>query len=103
MNQVNRVYTIMLIVLAIFLLLSVGQMMFLPRMVAYSSSGKLVLNYIKVIFSIYFCATVLTLILRAKRPAAGRVAATALNLALLAIIPFGTVVGIFGLSKLDKE
>jgi hypothetical protein len=103
MNQVNRVYTVMLIVLAFFLLLGIGEMILLPRMVVYSSFGKLVLNYIKVIFSIYFCAAILTLILRAKRPAAGRVAATALNLALLAIIPFGTVVGIFGLSKLDKE
>jgi len=103
MNQVNRVYTIMLIVLAIFLVLSIGEVIMLPRWFAFPQQGKRVLDYIKVIFSIYFCATLLTLILRAKRPAAGRVAATALNLALLAIIPFGTVVGVFGLSKLDKK
>jgi hypothetical protein len=103
MNQVNRVYTVMLIMLAFFLLLGIGQMITLRHWVDASPRGRVVLDYIKVAYGAYFAAILLTLFLRAKNPSAGRVAATALNLALLAMIPFGTVVGIFGLAKVDKE
>jgi hypothetical protein len=103
MNQVNRVYTVMLIVLAVFLLLGIGQMITLRHSLVASPRGQLVVDYIKLIYCVYFAAVILTLILRATKPDAGRVATTALNLALLAMIPFGTVVGIFGLAKVDKE
>jgi hypothetical protein len=103
MNHGNRVYTIMLVMLSIFLLLSIGEMFIIPRFVAIPPRGELVLDYMKAVLSVYFAAAIITLVLRATHPAAGRVAATALNLALLAVIPFGTVVGIFGLAKLDKE
>jgi hypothetical protein len=100
MNQANRVYTVMLVMLAIFLVIGIGQM---SRWHAPLQRGQIVLDYLKVIYSVYLAAVILTLVLRATNPGAGKVAATALNLALLAMIPFGTVVGVFGLAKLDKE
>ena len=51
-----------------------------------SPRGRLVLDYIKIIYCVYFAAIILTLILRAKMPQAGRVAATAHQSALLAMI-----------------
>ncbi len=102
MNQINRVYTIMLIVLLIFILLACGQMVLLRPRFATAPRGIVVLNFIEVMYGVYVIAIVLTLILRATRPRAGRVAAAALNIALLAMIPFGTVVAVYGLLKVDK-
>jgi len=51
----------------------------------------------------YLAAIVITLILRGKSPAAGRIATTALNIVLLVLFPLGTALGIYGLMKVDKQ
>lgn len=103
MNHINRIYTIMLIGLLIFLLLAGGQMVLLRPRFATAPRGIVVLNFIELMYGVYMVAIVLTLILRATKPRAGRIAAAALNIALLAMIPFGTVVAVYGLLKVDKE
>ena len=50
----------------------------------------------------YFVALVMTAWLRRVEPAAGRRASRVLNYALLPAAPFGTALGIYGLTKVDK-
>jgi len=102
MNHVNRIYTIMLIVLLIFTVLTCGQMILLRPRFAAVPRGLAVVKFVEITYGIYVAGIVLTLILRATTPKAGRIAAAALNIALLAMFPFGTVVAVFGLWKIDK-
>ena len=103
MNHINRVYTIMLIMLLVFILLAFGEAVLMRPKFATLPRGIVVLNFIEMMYGIYGLAIVATLILRATMPKAGRVAAAAMNIALLAVIPFGTVVAVYGLLKVDKE
>jgi hypothetical protein len=103
MNHVNRIYTLMLSVLLIFTVLTYAQMILLRPRFAAVPRGLGVLKFLQVTHGIYVVAIVLTLILRSATPRVGRIATAALNIALLAMIPLGTVVAVFGLLKVDKD
>jgi hypothetical protein len=51
----------------------------------------------------YFVATMMTAWLRRVEPAAGKRVSRVLNYALLPAAPFGTALGIYGLTKVDKS
>jgi hypothetical protein len=103
MNHVNRIYTLMLVVLLVFTMLTYGQMILLRPRFAQLPRGLAVLKFVQVTYGIYVVAIVLTLILRSTAPRVGRIATAALNIALLAMVPLGTVVAVFGLLKVDRE
>jgi hypothetical protein len=50
----------------------------------------------------YFCAAALTLLFRRMEPSTGRRLTRGLNIALLFAPPFGTVLGLYGLWKVDR-
>jgi hypothetical protein len=102
MNHVNRIYTLMLIVLLVFTVLTCGEMIMLRPRFAQVPRGLAVLKFVEVTYAIYVAAIVATLILRATKPRLGRIATAALNIALLTAFPLGTVVAVFGLLKVDK-
>jgi hypothetical protein len=95
MSKHDRIYTILLMVMCFGWLLSIG-------VLANAKPGP----SIRLILFINACllgASVLTLLLRFKKPALGKVATKALNIVLLAGFPIGTALGIYGLWKVDKN
>jgi hypothetical protein len=107
MNNHNRTYVTALAVLAVFAALSCGLLLFL----AGASVGGTVdiylpewsLPWVAVINFVYAIAIIITLCARRFRPETGCVLTRVLNWALLPAVPGGTVVGIYGLLRADKQ
>jgi peptidoglycan/LPS O-acetylase OafA/YrhL len=98
MSKHNRRYTIALLVLAFFLLISAVELLFLPH----EPSATWMFRLICCIQMLLVGAIAATLALRAWAPAAGRIATVALNIVLLTAIPIGTAIAIYGFCKVDK-
>jgi len=102
MSRHDRTYTVLLIVLAFFLGISIIEFAFLKRAPSTPPESRWVFEMIACINAAFVVAIVTTLILRGVAPSAGRIATTALNIILLFAFPFGTALGIYGLRKVDK-
>jgi hypothetical protein len=103
MNKHNRIYSILLIVLAFFYVISLITMASMIQSPAVKPESRWVFVMTARIEAAYLAAIVVTLILRGAAPAAGRIATKALNIIMLLLIPFGTALGIYGLMKVDRE
>jgi hypothetical protein len=101
-NKANRRYTIALLVLAFFSLIGVGEFLFIARAPKFNNDARWAFQFCAYIYAIYATAIAITLVLRAYHAYVGRIATMALNIVLLPMFPFGTVVGIYGLRKVDK-
>ena len=102
-SRPNRAYTIALLVLGFILLGGVADMIFLRALPSTQPSSKALYLFIASLEALITLAIAATLALRAWAPAAGQVATVALNIVLLFMFPFGTVVGVFGLWKVDRR
>ena len=98
----NRTYTIGLLVLAFFLLVGIGDMVFIRRSRTIDPAVGWVFLLIAYIECLFVVAIIVKLALRAWAPQAGNIATVALNIVLLFFFPFGTFIGIYGLKKVDK-
>jgi hypothetical protein len=103
----NRTYSVVLAFLAVMAALSSGLLLFLAGA---SMSGTLAthlpdwsLPWVAVINSAYAAAIIVVLCARRFQPESGRRLTRVLNWALLPALPGGTVVGIYGLWKVDKN
>jgi len=107
MKNHNRTYSAALAVLGVFASLSSGLLLFLAGV---STAGVVdthlpdwSLPWVAIINFAYAIAIIVTLCARRLKPEAGRVLTRALNWALLPAVPGGTVVGLYGLFRADKE
>src|SRR3954465_8711367 len=103
MNQHNRTYTVALIVMAFLYGLGVITMAFMSRSSTLPERSQWVFQMTAWMNGAFTAAMVTTLILRGVAPDAGRIATNALNIILLISFPLGTVLGIYGLLKVDKQ
>ena len=103
----NRIYSAALVVLAVLAALSSGLLL----LRAGASGGGSVdahlpdwsLLWVAVINSAYAIAIAVTLCARRFTPEKGRVLSHLLNWALLPALPGGTLVGLYGLFRADKD
>jgi hypothetical protein len=103
MNNHNRIYNVLLIVLAFFLSVSIITFVFVRRAPTTPPESQWAFAMAAYVNAALVTAIIATLILRAAAPRAGRIATTALNTVLLLVIPLGTAVGIYGLLKVDTD
>lgn len=107
MNIHDRTYSMALVGLAGFAVISFGLLLFLTG----ASAGDAVetqlpgwsLPWVALINFAYTIAIVVTLCARRFWPETGRVLTRLLNWALLPALPAGTVVGLYGLLKIDRK
>jgi hypothetical protein len=97
----NRIYTALLIALALLFALSGVSIWFVSRD-PNVGDGVWVFHMVCCIYAVLIMAIIATLVLRAVAPGAGRIATMSLNIILLVIFPLGTALGIYGLLKVDK-
>ena len=102
----DRLYCTLLAVLAVYCLCGMGLLIAFTALPAEARPAtrwpEWLFPVVAFINGAYFCATVLTLILRRTDPASGRRLTRALNIALLFGPPFGTALGLYGLAKVDR-
>jgi hypothetical protein len=107
MKKHDRIYSAVLAVLGVFAALSSGLLLFLAGV----SAGGAVdthlpdwsLAWVAIINFVYAIAIIVTLCARRFRPETGRVLTRVLNWALLPAVPGGTVVGLYGLLRADRD
>ena len=99
----NRIYTVLMIVQAVFLGFGMISTTFMLGNPAVSPESRRVFQMILSFYAVLIAAIIVTLILRRTAPSAGRIATMALNIILLLVFPFGTALGIYGLMKVDKD
>ena len=102
MKRSNRIYTIALLVLGFFFVIAAAEFLLLQRSPAFPASSRWAFQFCAFAYALYAAAIIVTLILRSRTTTIGRIATTALNIVLLPLIPFGTIIGIYGLRKVDK-
>jgi hypothetical protein len=107
MKNHHRTYSAALAVLGVFAALSSGLLLFLAGA---STRGPIdthlpewSLPWVAIINFVYAIVIVVTLCARRFKPETGRVLTRVLNFALLPALPGGTVVGLYGLLRADKE
>ena len=98
----NRIYTALLIALAVFCALGMISLFAMSRSPTMPAESRWTFQMIIGIYALLIVVMAATLILRGVAPSAGRVATMALNIILLIVFPFGTALGIYGLLKVDK-
>ena len=98
----NRIYTALLIALALFCGLGMISLFAMSRSPTMAPESRWMFQMLVGIYALLIAAMVATLILRGVAPRAGRVATMALNILLLIVFPFGTALGIYGLWKVDR-
>ena len=91
-----------MLVLGFFLFVSAGESLFLARLPGMTETSKWVIHLAGFIEFLFVIAIAVTLTLRARTPAAGQIATTALNIVLLLAFPIGTAIGIYGPWKVDE-
>jgi hypothetical protein len=103
----NRIYTTLLVVLAIMSVFSAGILLFLAGASTAGTIGTHLpdwsLPWVAVINAAYAGAIIATICSRQFNAEAARRLTRLLNWALLPAFPGGTVVGIYGLWNVDKE
>ena len=103
----NRFYNIFLVLLGIYILSGLGLMMFLLGMPPDARPRMLVpqwsLPHLAITNGFYLLAMTVTLAVRLTRPAIRKRLTTAMNWLFLIAPLFGTVLGIYGLWKVDRE
>jgi len=103
----DTIYEILLVLFMFGMLLSVGTLAFvktLPKVEGSSgvSETNATLTYVMYINGLLAAFALATLLLRYMAPDLGRVFTKALNISLLICFPIGTVLGIYGLLKVDR-
>jgi hypothetical protein len=102
-RQPDRTYLIMLVVLAVLYGMSTVTVAFVGQMPAMDAAGRWAMRFSAIVCGFVVALIVATLIVRAKTRSNGCLIWTkAFNIFLLLLFPFGTVVGIYGLWKVDK-
>lgn len=96
MKNHDKIYTVILIVMAFWSFISVGVM----KMSLMESRA---VELIMLIYSALFVLTLVTVMLRLWKPTIGRIVSLAVNIILLPAFPIGTAIGIYGLWKVDKQ
>lgn len=103
----NRIYAVLLAVLAVIAALSAGLLLFLAGA---STAGSVEIHlpawslvWVAVINFAYTLAIIITLCSRRLKPAAGLRLTRLLNWTLLPAFPGGTLAGAYGLWRVDKE
>jgi hypothetical protein len=103
----NRIYSGVLATLALLSILSAGLLLFLARASTGGSSAislpEWSLPWVAVVNLAYAVAIIVVLCARRFTPKSGRSLTRLLNWALLPALPGGTVVGIYGLWRVDKQ
>jgi len=103
----NQMYSVALAVLGVLAALSSGLLLFLAGVSTAGAVGTHFpdrsLAWAAVINFAYTVAIIITLYARRFRPGTGRVLTRVLNWALLPALPGGTVVGLYGLLRADRE
>jgi len=102
----NRLYSVMLVIAAMLTAISIGLLFFLSGL---SASGNLALRvpdwtlpWWAALHSVYLIAIIVTLCSRKLNAQLGRKLTRLLNLLLLPALPLGTILGIYGLWKVDR-
>jgi cell division protein FtsW (lipid II flippase) len=98
----NRIYTALLIALALLCALGMISMFFMSRSPTIPPESRWTFQMIVWIYGVLIAAIVVILVLRGVAPRAGRIATMALNIVLLIVFPIGTALGIYGLLRVDK-
>ena len=99
----NRIYTSLLIALAIFYLIGSVSIWSISRKAATQPDADWLFPVIAGTYVVFVAAMITTVVLRFKAPVVARVVTMALNVVLLVLFPFGTALGIYGLLKVDKQ
>lgn len=103
----NRIYSGVLATLALVSVLGSGLLLFMAGASAGSSLSislpEWSLPWVAVVNLAYAVAIIVVLCVRRFKPESGRSLTRLLNWALLPALPGGTVVGIYGLWKVDKQ
>jgi hypothetical protein len=98
----NRIYTSLLIALAVFCVLGMISIFAISRSPTMPPESRWTFQMMVWIYAVLIAAMVTTLVLRRIAPRAGRIAPMALNVVLLFLFPIGTPLVIYGLLKVDK-
>ena len=98
----EKIFTGLLIALAVILTLVIAQFSFMR------AGGKLdiepwLFHYLIFTNSLYLISIIIALLVRLRSPTLRRPAAVAVSIILLFFFPFGTIVGIYGLMKVDRQ
>ena len=102
----ERLYSTLLVVLAVYVLCGMGLLAVLMALPAGARPPTQLPEWsfplLAFLNGAYFCSMVLTLLFRRSEPIIGRRLTKVLNVALLFGPPFGTVIGLYGLWKVDR-
>lgn len=96
----DQLYTILLAVLAFFLLIAIIAVTTLPNQ---NPESRPAMRMVALVEALYVAAIVTTIIVRLASPAKGRLITKALNIVLLVYFPLGTALAIYGFRKVDKQ
>ncbi|HEV2434452.1 MAG TPA: hypothetical protein VG077_00480 [Verrucomicrobiae bacterium] len=103
----NRIYSATLVIFALFAVMGCCLTLFLDGLSKAGPMGLQVpdwsFRWLAALNFAYAVAIIVTLFVRQYRPELGRQLTLILNWALLPALPGGTIVGIYGLWKVDKE
>jgi hypothetical protein len=97
------VFTALLIVVGLLCFLIIGQFFIMRKTGMFPDQPPFVFYYIIFMQSLFLFAIVLAIVLRASFPSLRRTITIAVSIFLLLHFPFGTAVGIYGLSKVDRS
>lgn len=97
----DTVYTALLGAMAFFILIATGEMFFLRRRI--NPDAAWVFSLVGFIYASLLLFMIAVLAIRIAWPAQRKWVTVTLNVILLVLIPFGTVLGIYGLWKVDKD
>ncbi|HEX4263628.1 MAG TPA: hypothetical protein VH597_04760 [Verrucomicrobiae bacterium] len=107
MKNHNRMYSAALAALGVCAAASSGLLLFLAGAAAGGAINTHLpdrsLTWVAIINFVYAIAIIVTLCARFFRPETGRVFSRVLNWALLPAVPGGTVVGLYGLLRADRN
>jgi hypothetical protein len=101
-NKHDRIYLILLIVLAFWSLLGMGTMFFILHSPVMHEENRWVIAMNIYVQACYLAAIALTVVIRIAAPSKAGVPTTALNIVLLLYVPLGTALGVYGLWKVGK-
>jgi hypothetical protein len=93
----------MLCLLEFFCLITVGTTLYLITLPTLQTDAKNILWFSIFVEALYALAIGGTIILRVRASTFGGIASTALNLILLVFVPFGTLVGLYGLLVMARK
>jgi lysylphosphatidylglycerol synthetase-like protein (DUF2156 family) len=101
-SESGQIFTALLISLGLLCMLVIGQFAAMLQNPNIAPEGRWVYHYIIWMHGVYLFAIVLALVVRGLVPSARRTITMAVSIFLLLYFPFGTMVGVYGLRKVDK-